>query len=118
MAEAVKTIEDYKVAEGDVFLSLRIGEGQTGTTEVLLGTRPIVTVSGDIGNLFIGKGPDVAGKKLHVRSIINDVMSQHNRMSVTYELRGATRARNFEADGEVATNGSLLRFRGTFTFVS
>jgi hypothetical protein len=118
MPEVVKTIEDYKIGEGEIFLSLRIGEGQTGTTEVLLGTRPILTVSGDIGNLFIGKGPDVAGRKLQVRSIINDVMAQHNRMSVTYELRGGTRARKFEADGEVATNGSLLRFRATFTFIS
>lgn len=117
MAEAVKTVEDYKVGEGDVSLSLRIGEGQTGTTEVFLGTTPLVTVSGDIGNLRIGKGPELVGKKLNVRSIINDVMSNTNRMAVSYELRGGTRARNFDADGEVATNGALLRFRAVFTFV-
>jgi hypothetical protein len=118
MPEAVKTVEDYKVGDGDVFLSLFIGEGQTGTTEVFLGTRPLVTLSGHFGNLFIGKGPDLVGKKLQVRSVINDVISAHNLMSVTYELRGGTRARSFEADGEVATNGSLLRFRATFTFTS
>jgi hypothetical protein len=117
MAEAVKTVDDYKVGEGDVFLSMRIGEGQTGTTEVLLGTTPLVTVSGDIGSLRIGSGADLAGKKLNVRSIINDVMSNTNRMAVTYELRGGTRARNFDADGEVATNFGLLRFRAVFTFV-
>lgn len=118
MPEAVKTVEDYKVAEGDVFLSFSIGEGQTGTTEVFLGTKTLLTASGDFGELLIGNGQDLIGKKLIVRSIINDVMSNHNKMSVTYRFKGGTRARNFEADGEVATNGSLLRFRGTFTFVA
>ena len=118
MAETVKTVEDYKVGAEDVFLSLSIGEGQTGTTEVFLGTKPLVTASGDFGNLLIGNGQDLIGKKLSVRSIINDVMSNHNRMSVTYHFKGGTKARNFEADGQVATNGSLLRFRGTFTFVA
>ena len=118
MAAAVKTVEDYKVGDRDVFLSLSIGEGQTGTTEVFLGTKPLVTASGDFGNLLIGNGQDLIGKKLSVRSIVNDVMSHHNRMSVTYHFKGGTKARNFVADGEVATNGSLLRFRGTFTFVA
>ena len=116
MPEAVKTTADYKVGTKDVFLSLEIGKGQTGTTEVLLGTKPIVTASGDIGSLFIGTGAELVGKKLNGRSIINDVMSAHNDMSVEYQLRGGTRAQNFDAEGSVPTNGMPLRFRATFTF--
>ena len=116
MAEPVKTVEDYRVGTKDVFLSVEIGKGQTGTTEVLLGTKPIVTASGDIGGLFVGTGTEMVGKKLHVRSIINDVMSVHNEMSVQYQLRGGAKPQDFDAEGSVPTNGMPLRFRATFTF--
>jgi hypothetical protein len=108
---------DYRVRQADVFLSLAIGEGQNGSTEVFLGTTKLLSVFGDIGGLRIGKGSDVANKKLIVRSIINDVMSNTNRMSITYTLSGGAANKEVVSSGEVAQNGSPLRFRTTINLL-
>jgi hypothetical protein len=111
----VQLDESYRVGARDVFLSVTIGEGQFGTSDVFLEKVRIVRASGPIGSLRIGGGPEIAGKTLLVRSVVNDVSSRTNRMSVTYVLRGGRAEQKFTAKGNVAKEGKLLIFEAAFS---
>ena len=106
----------YKVGTGKVFLSLVIGEGQFGRTDVRLGPQRLLRASGQIGALLIGKGADIAGQTLRVRSKVDDTVSATNRMSVTYILMGGTDDKQFVSRGEVERNGANLIFEAQFSF--
>jgi hypothetical protein len=117
MPADVKVEKDYKVADGRVLLSLVIGEGQFGRTDVRLNTVRLLRASGSIGNLVVGAGPDVVGKTLKVRSVVLDTVAATNRMSVTYKLSGGTQTKEFVARGTVASEGGNLIFEGNFDLV-
>jgi hypothetical protein len=117
MAADVTLDETYKVRKANVFMSLRIGDGQFGTSDVFLDDQQILRVSGPIGKLLIGKGEDLVGSMLLIRSIVNDVSAATNRMSVGYQLRGGAATREFIARGKVDKPGALLVFEATFEFV-
>lgn len=117
MADVI-TNDDYNVGAGagDVRLALTIGEGQFGTSRVKLNEKELVTASGPI-SLRIGKRSEVKGKKLFVRSIVNDVNTLTNRMSVTYRLTGGTSERKTTAKGRVAQEGDFLVFEANFSLL-
>ena len=117
MAADVKLAKEYEVRARDVSMSLTIGEGQFGTSDVLLDGKRIARASGSIGNLRIGTGTELVGKDLLVRSIVNDVSRNTNRMSVKYSFVGGSIRQEFIAKGSVADEGELLVFEGTFSFV-
>ena len=106
--------KSYKVAKKTVFISIRIGEGQFATSDVFLNSGRLVRASGAIGKLQIGGGPDIAGKDVLVRSVVNDVSSATNRMSITYRLEGGAKTEEHVAKGKVAKEGDLLIFEATF----
>jgi hypothetical protein len=108
-----KTDDGYAVATAEVFLSVSIGEGQFGTTDVFVGGTPILRASGPIGNLRIGAGPMIKGKNLLVRSLVSDVSTKTNKMSVTYRLNGGTTKKSLVVKEDVEDGKSLL-FDTTF----
>jgi hypothetical protein len=110
MAEKVRTDESYTVGAGDVLLSLNIGEGQFGTSDIFLGSTQILRASGPIGGLLLGPGPDLEGQTLLVRSFVSDVSTMTNKMSVTYRLSGGRTAKTIVARGAVARQGQSLVF--------
>jgi hypothetical protein len=110
MPADISVDKDYKVGSGPVRLSLVIGDGQFGRTDVRLNTQRIVRVSGSIGNLLVGKGEDVSGKTLRVRTIVHDTVAATNRMSVTYKLTGGPSDKQFSSTGEVDKDGGNLVF--------
>lgn len=105
----------YKLKRRDIFLSLTIGEGQFGTSEVLLDDDTILRASGPIGQLRIGKGAELAGKTLTVFTVVNDVSSATNRMSVTYTLKGGQSTASFISKGTAPSNGDSLVFEANFS---
>jgi hypothetical protein len=115
MADVIMT-EEYRVRNKNVFLSVIIGEGQFGTSDVLLDGERLLRTSGPL-KLLIGKGSDIVDKALLVRSVVNDVSSATNRMSITYHLTGGAAVPPFVAKGKVAEQGDLLIFEATFSFV-
>ena len=111
------TLEDeYRVKDKNVFLSVTIGEGQFGTSDVLLDGERLLRTSGPL-KLLIGKGSDIESKTLLVRSVVNDVSSATNKMSVTYHLTGGVAKPPFVARGKVTNPGDLLIFEATFSLV-
>jgi hypothetical protein len=76
----------YKVAEGQVHLTVTIGEGQFGSTTVVVGEKVF-----DHERRFdrdIGAGGALRGKQLTIVSVVTDTNDQDDDTSVTYELTG------------------------------
>jgi len=116
-APDVKLAEEYTVAAADVFLTVGVGEGQFGTTDVLIGDTPVLRASGPIGHLRLGRGRDLGGKTLLVRTIVNDVSTLTNRMSVRYQLTGGAAKRDVVSRGTVTQQGHFLIFEAAFSLV-
>lgn len=110
---AVVLKKKYDVRNADVFLSLTVGEGQFGRTDVFLGSQKLVRTSGSIKELLIGPGDTVAGKKLLVRTLGVDVNAQSNRMHLTYLMKGGQANLEFESKGHVKNQGGMLLFETT-----
>lgn len=110
MAADVSVEKDYKVGAGRITLSLIIGEGQFGRSDVRLNTQRLVRASGSIGSLLVGQGTDVQGKTLRIRTIVHDTVAATNRMSVTYILSGGPQDKTFTSKGEVDRDGGNLVF--------
>jgi hypothetical protein len=104
------------VGNDNVSLSVMIGEGQLGATIVF--RHNVVLVKGGvvIGNLNLGPGSGLVGDQISVESLVNDISSQTNRMSVRYLLRGSGTDCAFLARHVVATDGEMCRFMTTITF--
>jgi hypothetical protein len=109
--------KEYVVRNKNVFLALTIGEGQFGTSDVFLEDARVLRASGPV-KVLLGGGSDIAGKTVIVRSVVNDVSSATNRMSVTYRLTGGAAAEEFIARGKVVNAGDLLIFEATFTLAT
>lgn len=107
----VKTAKEYAVGSGAgvVKLALTIGEGQFGTSRVRLAGTEIGTASGPM-SVTVGKRDEIKSKELFIRSVVNDVNSATNRMSVTYRLSGGTKAQKTVVPGKVEKDNDLLVF--------
>lgn len=105
---------EYHIAADDVWLVVTIGEGQHGRTLVQLDDTRLKL--GDVRRLKIGPGADLAGKKLLVRTMINDVNDMTNFAGVRYELQGGKANETFDLDGTVDEEGASVTFEATFTF--
>ena len=114
MAADVMLAKTYKVGTRTVFLSLSIGEGQFGSSDVFIDDERILRTSGSFGGLRLGGGAELTGKTLLVRTIVNDTVTQTNRMTLTYKLAGGTPPGEFEAKGRVKNEGESLLFEATF----
>lgn len=113
---AVELRDDYPVAGGEVRLAVSIGEGQTGLVSVFLGGVKISRTPAPI-DVRIGNGSDVRDKLLEVRTIVNDVNSQTNKMSVTYQLTGGKSDLEQVSRGEAATDNQPLDFLAVFALL-
>ena len=112
----VELEQTYAVGGKDVRLSITIGEGQLGMSSVSLGTQLLVKASDTIGGLLLGSGSDLIDEELRVDTVVTDVSSLTNRMSVTYRLEGGKARKAWLAKGKVTSAFDTLFFRATFSF--
>ena len=114
----VTTSGNYRLGSGagDVRLGLTIGEGQFGTSRTKLDGTVLATGSGPM-MVRIGKRSELKGKSLTIRTVVNDLNSMTNRMSVTYRLTGGEEDQKVIAKGKVTAEGDLLVFDATFDLV-
>lgn len=114
---AVELRDDYPVVSAqDVRLSVSIGEGQTGLVSVFLGGTRVSRTPAPI-ELLVGKGSVLRDKLLEVRTIVNDVNNQTNKMSVTYQLTGGVEPLECISKGEVLRENEPLDFTAVFSFL-
>jgi hypothetical protein len=114
---AVEVRDDYPVVNAqDVRLSVSIGEGQTGLVSVFLGGIRISRSPAPI-DLRVGNGSHIRDTLLEVRTIVNDINNQTNKMSVTYQLTGGVLPLECISKGEVARENEPLDFTAVFAFL-
>jgi hypothetical protein len=113
---AVELRDDYPVAGGEVRLAVSIGEGQTGLVSVFLSGVKISRTPAPI-DVRVGTGADIRDKLLEVRTIVNDVNSQTNKMSVTYQLTGGKSVLEHVSKAEVEAEHQALDFLAVFALL-
>jgi hypothetical protein len=99
-----------------VILSITVGEGQFGRHDIELAGIPLLRVTGDVIEMRLGPGGDLAGKKLRIRTLAADINTNTNRLTMSYELRGGGSALSFRAADKVATDFGSLLFKTTVDF--
>ena len=104
--------EDYAVTDGDVQLSVIIGDRQFGTSLVTLDGEQLAL--GDVNGLTVTAPGGLRGKKLFVKSVVTDVNDQSNFTSITYELSGGVAPKGFELRETVDNDGDSVVYRATF----
>ena len=105
-----------KVSDDITTLSVMIGEGQLGATFVFRGDDILVQGGIAIGQLNLGRGVALVGTKISVESLVNDVVSESNRMSVRYVVRNGASETVFVASHDVAMARNMCRFVSDITF--
>jgi hypothetical protein len=113
--EAKKVEESYKAkATGDVAITIVIGSGQFGSIRVRIGGQKIAAAQERL-HLVLGKGADVAGKRIDVLSVVNDVNPMTNRTEVTYTLTGGAAPRTFRREHIVKSDFGVVFHAARFT---
>jgi hypothetical protein len=108
--------QDCRVVGPEVRLTVTIGDGQTGVVSVYLDATLITRVPGGVGQLLLGTSAMLHGRVLHVRTLVTDVMSLTNRMSVSYVLSGLSAPCITGHTGIVDNDGDQLTFKAYFHF--
>jgi hypothetical protein len=116
MPKNVITDKTYTVGTKDVILSVIVGEGQFGRHDIELAGDQLVRVTGDVIELRLGAGADLAGKKLRVRTLGADINTNTNRLTMSYELRGGDGVLKFRASEKVASDFGSLLFKTSVEF--
>jgi hypothetical protein len=109
--------ENCRVAGPEVRLTVTIGDGQTGVVSVYVDGILITRVAGGVGQLLLGTSATLTGRVLHVRTLVTDVMSLTNRMSVSYVLSGLSAPCMTSHTGNVDNDGDQLTFKAYFHFI-
>jgi len=112
---AITKEKRYEVRNAKVFLSLVVGEGQFGRSDVFVGAQKVIRTSGSFDELLLGEGQDLIGKDVVIRTLAVDVNAQSNRMHLTYQITGGPSSLEFESKGEVTNQGGTLTFKTTIT---
>jgi len=107
---------EFKVNDKEVFLTITIGEGQLGASFVFRGKVLLVKGGVVIGGLNLGSGNTLFDQTINVDSIVNDVSTQTNRMSVRYVVENGGNRQTQMATHEVQAEGNTCRFVTTLSF--
>ncbi|MDD5530697.1 MAG: hypothetical protein PHX21_11835 [bacterium] len=104
--------ESYKVNEGEVRLTIIIGNAQIGISCVRLNDTILHT--GDVSELLIGRGPEISGKTLSIKTSVNDVNPATNRTNVYYALKGGKTDKEYNLEEVASGAGAQVIYRAKF----
>jgi hypothetical protein len=107
---------DYRIASGPVRLSIIIGDAQIGVSLVKIEKNQVAKEE-KIKDLPLGKGSELRGKTLSIKTRIADVNTKTNHTSVTYQLIDGTQTTEFYLEGTVEAEGDAISYRATINFV-
>jgi hypothetical protein len=94
----------------EVSLSIVVGDAQIGSSYVQL--DGVKKDDGQISDLALGKGADVKGKTLAIKSVVTDVNDATNNTSITYHVGGQELSQTATVDQE----GDSVVYRATIQF--
>lgn len=108
----VTTTGTYTVGDGEVTLSVAIGDAQIGGSVVIIEGETVGR--NQIDDLVLGNGPDLRGKSVKIKTTVADVNDQSNRTSVTYKFSGGPSPLNTTVTSEVDNDGDSMVFNARF----
>lgn len=105
------------VADGDVSLSIVVGDAQMGSSVVRRGDeRGEVLAIGDVADLALGTGAALRGTAVYVKSIVTDINDATNFTSITYQFRSGGTTTPLELSAAVDAEGESVVYRMTIAF--
>ena len=111
----VKLDATYQVGDGNVKVSVIVGNKQLGTSRAKIGARVLHT--GDFDGFVLGKGRALKGKKLSLKTAVADVNDKSNLTTVRYVLEGGSNSVTWDLEATVAENGDSMIYRVNVEFV-
>lgn len=109
-------IETHKVGEGDVLLTVLIGNAQVGGSAVVAGGKTIG--EGNIKQLKLGTGSELRNFNVRIKTAVADINDLTNKTSVTYKLEeGGHTTFEKSYNSEVENDGDSMVFTITFKMV-
>jgi len=105
---------EYQVADSIVELTITIGNAQMGASRVMLGGKVLAT--GAVTEEKIGRGSDLFGKELAVKTVVADVNDSTNLTNVKYLLTGGKANQEFNFEETVDQHGDAVIYRVEFNF--
>jgi hypothetical protein len=110
--KAVAYAGKYAVEKGQVRLTVLVGDRQYGSSMVFLDDAFLA--NGDIDELPLGKGEDLAGKVVTVYTVVTDIRDRRNDISVTWILTGGEKPLTVEKEGSAPKSFGSQMFKGEF----
>jgi hypothetical protein len=112
----VKRSVRYAVRKAGVTLAITIGQGQIGSSIVFRGDEELASGGGML-SLALGPGEDLLDTEIEVASLVQDVLTQTNRVTVQYVLSGGTKKETVVSKTTVDNQLDVARFTTTIRFV-
>ncbi len=112
----VRLDTSYQAADGDIRLTVIIGNAQIGVSNVKLNEKVLAT--GDIIQKSIGMGPNLVGQQLIVKTVVTDVNDSTNRTNVKYLLSGGRTDQEFDLNATVDEDGDSVVYLAIFEFTN
>ncbi len=104
--------DEYQAGDGQVRLTVIVGEKQFGTSIVYLGHDAIA--NGDIDQLKLGEGKDLRGKELVVYTLVTDIRNNTDEVAVTWILNGGEHKLSATETGKVSKEFASQMFKAVF----
>ena len=108
--------QDYVVSDGPIRLTVVVGERQFGSSIVFVDNDEIG--NGDIEDVQLGDGDKLEGKTLVIYTVVTDIRSDSDDMSVTWILIGGGHRLTATETGQAAKKFGSQMFKGVFRFVT
>lgn len=112
--KAIALEKEYPVGEGQVRITVMVGDRQFGSSMVFLDDE--LLANGDIDELLIGMGAELTGRTATVYTVVTDIRDKKNDMSVSWIIKGGRKALNIEKSGSATKGFGSQMFRAEFRF--
>lgn len=106
MGNVITKEESYAMGSGTLQLKVTIGDGQIGTTSVMLGTISL-GISNSI-NLTVGETTDLEHKTLYIESTCRDQNSSSDYTSVLIVISDGSNSKTYTYSEEATTSGGSV----------
>jgi hypothetical protein len=116
MTDIVTHEFESRVKPQPVTLTIKIGDGQLGVSNMWLDRVPLPPCD-PVDPVSIGDGVTLVGRTLLVHTTVSDVNAQSNRASVTYTLSGVVGRSPVTVTHNADTDDEFVLFVTTFRFV-
>jgi hypothetical protein len=106
--------QDYIVANGQVRLSIVVGERQFGSSIVFIDDEQVA--NGIVEELILGEGDSLEGSTAFIYTLVTDIRDNSDEMSVTWIIAGGAHRVTATATGAPAKKFGSQMFKGVFHF--